>query len=100
MPVRREDLTAQPRKADQPAEGSASNFSKAAHYAHDTRYRLAAENLDVVQGLWDSWEDDALVHDKASGKFFEPSKLHRLDHKGEFFQVRGPLNIARSPQGS
>lgn len=80
-------------------EGSALNFSKATHFAHDTRYRLAAEYLDVVQGLWDSWEDDALVHDKASGKFFEPSKLHRLDHKGEFFQVRGPLNIARSPQG-
>jgi FMN-dependent oxidoreductase (nitrilotriacetate monooxygenase family) len=80
-------------------EGSAANFSKSSHYPHDTRYRLAAEYLDVVQGLWDSWEDDALVHDKASGVFFDPKKLHRLDHRGEFFQVRGPLNIARSAQG-
>ncbi len=80
-------------------EGSASNFSKTSHYAHDVRYRLAAEHLDVVQGLWDSWEDDALIHDKASGRFLDPEKLHALDHKGEFFQVKGPLNIARSPQG-
>ncbi len=80
-------------------EGSASNFSKASHYAHDVRYRLAAEYLDVTQGLWDSWEDDALVHDKATGQFLDPSKLHTLDHQGEFFQVKGPLNIARSPQG-
>ncbi len=63
------------------------------------RYRIAAEYLDVVQGLWDSWEDDALVADKASGVFVDPDKLHRLDHKGEFFQVRGPLNIKRGPQG-
>jgi FMN-dependent oxidoreductase (nitrilotriacetate monooxygenase family) len=80
-------------------DGTASNFSKASHYAHDVRYRLAGEHLDIVQGLWDSWEDDALVHDKASGVFFDPNKLHALDHKGEFFQVKGPLNIARSPQG-
>lgn len=80
-------------------EGSAANFSKASHLAHDTRYRLAAEHLDVVQGLWDSWEDDALVHDKKSGVFFDPAKLHALNHKGEFFQVKGPLNIARSAQG-
>lgn len=80
-------------------EGSASNFSRQAHLAHDVRYRLADEYLDVVQGLWDSWEDDALVHDKARGVFFDPQKLHTLNHKGEFFEVRGPLNIARSPQG-
>jgi FMN-dependent oxidoreductase (nitrilotriacetate monooxygenase family) len=80
-------------------DGTASNFSKASHYPHDVRYRLAGEHLDVVQGLWDSWEDDALVHDKASGRFLDPSKLHALEHKGEFFQVKGPLNIARSPQG-
>jgi len=80
-------------------EGTASNFGKPSHYAHDVRYRLAAEHLDVVQGLWDSWEDDALVHDKQSGQFLDPFKLHALDHKGEFFQVKGPLNIARSRQG-
>src|SRR3954468_17059848 len=80
-------------------EGSAENFGKAEHLAHDVRYRLAAEYLDVVQGLWDSWEDDALVHDKASGVFFDPDKLNALGHKGEFLSVKGPLNIARSAQG-
>ena len=78
---------------------TAANFSKAEHPAHDVRYRIAAEYLDVVQGLWDSWEDDAHVGDKASGVFVDPDKLHRLDHEGEFFQVRGPLNIKRSRQG-
>ena len=80
-------------------EGSAANFGKSEHLAHDVRYRLAAEYLDVVQGLWDSWEDDALVHDKETGVFFDPGKLNTLGHKGEFLSVRGPLNIARSPQG-
>jgi FMN-dependent oxidoreductase (nitrilotriacetate monooxygenase family) len=78
---------------------TATNFSKAEHPAHDVRYRIAAEYVDVVQGLWDSWEDDAHVADKASGVFVDPDKLHRLDHNGEFFQVRGPLNIKRGPQG-
>lgn len=80
-------------------EGSASNFGKSEHLAHDVRYRLAAEYLDVVQGLWDSWEDDALVHDKESGVFFNPEKLNTLGHVGEFLSVKGPLNIARSLQG-
>lgn len=80
-------------------EGTAENFGKSEHLAHDVRYRLAAEYLDVVQGLWDSWEDDALVHDKASGVFFDPDKLNTLGHKGEFLSVKGPLNIARSKQG-
>jgi len=78
---------------------TAANFSKTEHPAHDVRYRIAAEYLDVVQGLWDSWEDDAHVGDKESGVFVDPDKLHRLDHKGEYFQVRGPLNIKRGPQG-
>ncbi len=80
-------------------DGSARNYGREEHYAHDVRYRLAGEHLDVVQGLWDSWEDDALVRDKATGQFFDPAKLHRLNHQGEFFAVEGPLNIARSHQG-
>ncbi|MDC7683769.1 LLM class flavin-dependent oxidoreductase [Asticcacaulis sp. BYS171W] len=80
-------------------EGSAANFGKAEHLAHDTRYRLAEEYLDVVQGLWDSWEDDALVRDKATGQFLDADKLHTLNHAGEFLSVKGPLNISRSPQG-
>lgn len=80
-------------------EGTASNFGKTEHLEHDRRYELAAEFVNVARGLWDSWEDDALVHDKQSGVFFDAKKLHALDHKGEFFSVRGPLNIARSRQG-
>lgn len=79
--------------------GSAENYGKPTHPPHEVRYRIAAEHLETVRGLWDSWEDDALVRDKASGEFFDPSKLHTLNHKGEFFSVRGPLNISRSPQG-
>lgn len=78
---------------------TAANFSRAEHPAHDLRYRIAAEYVDVVQGLWDSWEEGAHVGDKDSGVFVDPSRLHRLDHQGEFFQVRGPLNIKRTPQG-
>jgi FMN-dependent oxidoreductase (nitrilotriacetate monooxygenase family) len=79
--------------------GSADNYGKPTHPPHEVRYRIAAEHLETVQGLWDSWEDDALTRDKASGQFFDPSKLHTLNHKGDFFSVRGPLNISRSPQG-
>lgn len=82
-----------------PLEGSARNFSKKDHPDHPKRYRIATEYLKVTRGLWDSWEDDAFVRDKESGVFFDPSKLHQLDHEGEFFSVQGPLNIARSKQG-
>ncbi|WP_459206433.1 LLM class flavin-dependent oxidoreductase [Pseudomonas sp. MLB6B] len=79
--------------------GTADNFSKAEHPPHAVRYRIAREHVKVVQGLWDSWEDDAFTRDKQSGEFFDPAKLHTLGHQGEFFQVKGPLNIQRSPQG-
>jgi FMN-dependent oxidoreductase (nitrilotriacetate monooxygenase family) len=79
--------------------GTADNFGKASHPPHAERYRIAHEHVAVVQGLWDSWEDDAFTRDKASGQFFDPDKLHTLNHQGEFFKVKGPLNIARSAQG-
>ncbi|HDS1236081.1 TPA: LLM class flavin-dependent oxidoreductase [Pluralibacter gergoviae] len=82
-----------------PLEGSAKNFSRARHPDHALRYRIADEYLRVVKGLWDSWEADAFVRNKASGEFFNPAKLHTLDHRGDFFQVAGPLNIGRTPQG-
>ncbi|KJM65820.1 LLM class flavin-dependent oxidoreductase [Pluralibacter gergoviae] len=82
-----------------PLEGSAKNFSRARHPDHALRYRIADEYLRVVKGLWDSWEADAFVRDKASGEFFNPAKLHTLNHRGDFFQVAGPLNIGRTPQG-
>ncbi|MGE8306652.1 MULTISPECIES: LLM class flavin-dependent oxidoreductase [Pseudomonas] len=79
--------------------GTADNFGKAEHPPHAVRYRIAREHVDVVKGLWDSWEDDAFTRDKQSGQFFDPAKLHTLGHQGEFFKVKGPLNIQRSPQG-
>jgi FMN-dependent oxidoreductase (nitrilotriacetate monooxygenase family) len=82
-----------------PLEGSAKNFSRTQHPEHALRYRIADEYLDVVKGLWDSWEEDAFVRNKESGQFFSPEKLHALNHQGDFFQVAGPLNIGRTPQG-
>ena len=83
-----------------PLEGSAANYSKPEHPQHDLRYRMAGEFVEITKGLWDSWEDDAFIRDKKSGVFIDPSKMHRLDHKGEFYSVQGPLNISRSKQGS
>lgn len=82
-----------------PLEGSALNYSKPEHPAHDLRYEMAHEFLEVTKGLWDSWEDDAFVFDKQAGVFFNPDKMHRTNHQGEFYSVQGPLNISRSPQG-
>ena len=82
-----------------PLEGSALNYSKPEHPQHDLRYRMADEFVEVAKGLWDSWEDDAFVRDKARGVFIDPAKMHRLDHQGEFYSVQGPLNISRSRQG-
>ncbi|SDU97642.1 LLM class flavin-dependent oxidoreductase [Pseudomonas mucidolens] len=79
--------------------GTADNFGKSEHPPHAVRYRIAKEHVAVVKGLWDSWEDDAFSYDKKTGEFFAPGKLHALEHKGEFFSVKGPLNIARSRQG-
>ncbi|CAN7638627.1 LLM class flavin-dependent oxidoreductase [Paenibacillus sp. LjRoot153] len=79
--------------------GSANNYSKDEHPPHEKRYRIAQEHVDVVKGLWDSWEDDAFTRNKETGQFFNPAKLHTLNHKGEFFSVQGTLNIARSKQG-
>jgi N-acetyl-S-(2-succino)cysteine monooxygenase len=81
------------------SEHEARNFNLDEHYAHARRYERAAEFAEVVSGLWDSWDEDAFVRDKPSGRFFDPSKRHTLNHRGEFFKVRGPLNVARAPQG-
>ena len=82
-----------------PLEGSAKNFSRSTHPEHDERYRVASEYLQVVKGLWDSWEGDAFVRNKQSGEFFATDKLHTLNHQGQYFSVQGPLNVGRSPQG-
>ena len=82
-----------------PLEGSADNYSKDKHPEHSLRYDIAEEHLQVVQGLWDSWEDDAFVRDARNNQYFDKNKMHELNYKGEFFNVKGPLNIDRSEQG-
>ncbi len=82
-----------------PLEGSARNYSRDQHPDHALRYEIADEYLEVTQGLWDSWDDDAFTRDRQTGEFFARDKLHRLNHKGRFFNIEGPLNIGRSAQG-
>jgi FMN-dependent oxidoreductase (nitrilotriacetate monooxygenase family) len=81
------------------SEAEARNFSRERHLEYDVRYDRAAEFVEVVKGLWDSWDADAFVHDKAAGLFYEPGKMHTLDHRGRHFSVQGPLTVARTPQG-
>jgi len=81
------------------AAAEALNFSRETHVSHADRYDRAREFAQVVLGLWDSWEDDAVIADKANGRYFDPAKLHFLRHKGKHFSVRGPLMLQRSPQG-
>ncbi|MGB0631656.1 MAG: LLM class flavin-dependent oxidoreductase, partial [Alphaproteobacteria bacterium] len=78
---------------------ASKNFGKEEHLEHAERYRRAREFYDVVTGLWDSWAEDAFVRDQESGFFMDPDKMHRLNHEGDFFEVAGPLNIARPVQG-
>src|SRR5262245_35003150 len=78
---------------------AALNFGRERLNEHDLRYEIASEFVDVVRGLWDTWDDGAILADKASGTFVDRSKVRTLDHKGRFFNVKGPLNIERPPQG-
>jgi FMN-dependent oxidoreductase (nitrilotriacetate monooxygenase family) len=80
-------------------DSEAQNYGFQEHLDHDTRYDRADEFLEVATGLWDTWEDDALVLDRASGTFADPDKVHELDYEGEWFSARGPLTVPRSPQG-
>jgi len=77
----------------------AQNFGLGASPSYDDRYDRAIEFVEVVRGLWDSWDDDAFIRDQASGINYDRAKLRILDHKGKHFSVRGPLNVARTPQG-
>lgn len=75
------------------------NFGKDDLDDHATRYERAAEFVDVVTGLWDSWDENAVLRDTDTGRYFDPARVHTLDYKGKYYSVKGPLNIARSPQG-
>ncbi len=79
--------------------GGGENYNRDDHVPHADRYERAEEFVDVVTGLWDSWEDDAAVKDKASGVWVDTAKMHLLGHKGRHFGVRGPLNCPRAVQG-
>lgn len=81
------------------AANEAMNFSRSSHFTHAERYVRAREFYQVVSGLWDSWDKDAFINDKKLGFTYDPDKLHELNYHGKYFQVKGPLNIARSPQG-
>ncbi|MFE5426892.1 LLM class flavin-dependent oxidoreductase [Peribacillus simplex] len=80
-------------------EAEARNFNQDHHLLHSKRYERAEEFVDVVTKLWDSWEDEALVFDKESAQFADSSKIHSINHKGEWFSVEGPLNVSRPVQG-
>jgi FMN-dependent oxidoreductase (nitrilotriacetate monooxygenase family) len=78
---------------------AAANFSRDKHPPHDVRYAIAEEYVSIVKGLWDSWEEDAIIGDKGRGIYADAKKMHVLDHKGTHFSIKGPLNITRPPQG-
>lgn len=79
--------------------GDSLNFGIPEHVGRMERYERAREFVDVCKGLWHSWADDAFPQDKATGQYLDPSKVHTLNHKGKFFTIKGPLNVARCPQG-
>ncbi|TIY00749.1 MAG: LLM class flavin-dependent oxidoreductase, partial [Mesorhizobium sp.] len=78
---------------------TARNFNRETQPAHAERYARAHEHVETVKALWDSWEDDAFIRDKKSGRFYDKDKLHDIDHKGPHFSVKGPLNVPRPVQG-
>ncbi|SJM32521.1 LLM class flavin-dependent oxidoreductase [Mesorhizobium delmotii] len=77
----------------------AQNFKMQALPSHEERYQRAAEFMEVVEGLWDSWADDAFIRERESGLYFDPQRMNFLNHNGKYFAVRGPLNVSRPPQG-
>ncbi|GAA1380619.1 NtaA/DmoA family FMN-dependent monooxygenase [Pseudonocardia kongjuensis] len=81
------------------SDGAARNFGRDAMPEHDERYVRAHEYLDVVNRLWGSWEQDAILDDTTAGVFADPAKVHTVDHTGKYFSVRGPLNSGPVPQG-
>ncbi len=79
---------------------AARNFNMERHHEHDKRYEIASEFVDVVRGLWNTWDAGAILKNKATGDYVDPAKVRTLDHQGHYFQVRGPLNIEQSAYGN
>jgi N-acetyl-S-(2-succino)cysteine monooxygenase len=80
------------------APAAAANFGSREHPEHDARYDLADEFVDVVIKLWESWREDTIIADRKSGIYIDTSKVHPINHSGEHFTVRGPLNVPLSPE--
>ena len=80
-------------------DSEAANFGRAEHLEHDLRYDRADEFVEVVMGHWDSWEEGSIIGDKATGRFADGSRVHALNHQGEYFRSKGPLPVPRSRQG-
>lgn len=80
-------------------DAEAYNFGRPKHPEHGLRYQMAREFVEVATRLWDSWEDDSLLSDRASGRYVNASKLHQVEYKGNWFSTKGTLNVPRSPQG-
>ena len=80
-------------------DAEAHNFGRARHEEHETRYDQADEFVEIVTGLWQTWEDGALLLDRAQERFADPTRVHRLDYQGQWFQAQGPLTVPRTPQG-
>ncbi|MEF9956869.1 MAG: LLM class flavin-dependent oxidoreductase [Acinetobacter sp.] len=81
------------------SESAAANFGYEQQIPHAERYERAQEYVELIKKLWDSWEDDAFLHDKASGVFYDAEKVHNPNHKGKYYSVKGALNVPRTPQG-
>src|SRR5437660_7635983 len=78
---------------------AAGNFGTIGQVSHADRYERAEEYMSVVKGLWDSWADDAVLDDRANGRYADRTRVKALNHQGAHYQVVGPLNLPRSPQG-
>ena len=80
-------------------DAEAQNFGFQSHLGHDERYDQADEFLEVVTGLWENWEDGAILWDQPGRTFADPDRVHELHHHGQYYNVRGPLTVPRGPQG-
>ncbi len=80
-------------------DSEAENFGREVHLGHDERYDRADEFVEIVTQLWEAWEPDAVIVDKASGRFADPAKVHRTDYDGRYLKAHGTFTVPQSPQG-
>ena len=81
------------------SEPASRNYGYETQISHNERYLRADEFMEVAKSLWDSWSDDAIVDDKTGGQYLYNNRIRSINHKGQHYNVQGPLNIPRSPQG-